>query len=147
MYLFVVHAMQRTKTKASFWQLMDFINTKLLVELYRMKLLHLLQHVRFIFAIILNLSSSKPVHWSPNPLLSRGRIFYGSGGSYDMFVGRDATRALALMSLDPQDLTANTDDSTVNLSLMFFRIGSLSFKGNTPKSVFLEANRSCRRRL
>ncbi|XP_056683329.1 uncharacterized protein [Spinacia oleracea] len=64
MYLFVVHAMQRTKTKASFWQLMDFINTKLLVELYRMKLLHLLQHVRFIFAIILNLSSAFFSRWA-----------------------------------------------------------------------------------
>ncbi|XP_021864103.1 membrane steroid-binding protein 1-like [Spinacia oleracea] len=41
--------------------------------------------------------------------VSRGRIFYGPGGSYAMFDGRDATRALALMSFDPQDLTANTD--------------------------------------
>ncbi|XP_021739255.1 probable steroid-binding protein 3 [Chenopodium quinoa] len=41
--------------------------------------------------------------------VSKGRIFYGPGGSYAMFAGRDATRALALMSFDPQDLTGNMD--------------------------------------
>ncbi|KAK9682808.1 hypothetical protein RND81_10G097700 [Saponaria officinalis] len=41
--------------------------------------------------------------------VSRGRMFYGPGGSYSMFAGHDATRALALMSFDPQDLTGNTD--------------------------------------
>lgn len=41
--------------------------------------------------------------------VSRGRMFYGPGGPYSMFSGHDATRALALMSFDPQDLTGNTD--------------------------------------
>ncbi|XP_021735868.1 probable steroid-binding protein 3 [Chenopodium quinoa] len=41
--------------------------------------------------------------------VSKGRIFYGPGGSYAMFAGRDATRALALMSFDPQDLTGDID--------------------------------------
>ncbi|KAL9233814.1 hypothetical protein vseg_008762 [Gypsophila vaccaria] len=41
--------------------------------------------------------------------VSRGRMFYGPGGPYAMFAGHDATRALALMSFDPQDLTGNTD--------------------------------------
>ncbi|KAH7571412.1 hypothetical protein JRO89_XS04G0045800 [Xanthoceras sorbifolium] len=41
--------------------------------------------------------------------VSRSRMFYGPGGPYAMFAGRDASRALALMSFDPQDLTGNTE--------------------------------------
>lgn len=41
--------------------------------------------------------------------VSMGRMFYGPGGPYAMFAGRDATRALALMSFDPNDLTGNTE--------------------------------------
>ncbi|XP_059645459.1 membrane steroid-binding protein 2-like [Cornus florida] len=41
--------------------------------------------------------------------VSRSRMFYGPGGPYALFAGRDASRALALMSFDPQDLTGNID--------------------------------------
>uniref|UniRef100_A0A5B7BB67 Putative membrane steroid-binding protein 2-like n=1 Tax=Davidia involucrata TaxID=16924 RepID=A0A5B7BB67_DAVIN len=41
--------------------------------------------------------------------VSRSRMFYGPGGTYSLFAGRDASRALALMSFDPQDLTGNID--------------------------------------
>lgn len=36
-------------------------------------------------------------------------MFYGPGGPYAMFAGRDASRALALLSFDPQDLTGNIE--------------------------------------
>jgi membrane-associated progesterone receptor component len=36
--------------------------------------------------------------------VSRGRDFYGPGGPYAMFAGKDCTRALAKVSFDPQDL-------------------------------------------
>ncbi|KAL6997835.1 Membrane steroid-binding protein 2 [Sarracenia purpurea var. burkii] len=41
--------------------------------------------------------------------VSRSRMFYGPGGPYGLFAGRDASRALALMSFDPQDLTGNIE--------------------------------------
>ncbi|KMZ59076.1 Membrane-associated progesterone receptor component 1 [Zostera marina] len=41
--------------------------------------------------------------------VSKSRIFYGPGGNYSLFAGKDATRALALMSFDPKDLTSDID--------------------------------------
>ncbi|XP_062168228.1 membrane steroid-binding protein 2-like [Alnus glutinosa] len=39
--------------------------------------------------------------------VSSSRMFYGRGGPYAMFAGRDASRALALLSFKPQDLNGN----------------------------------------
>lgn len=41
--------------------------------------------------------------------VSRSRMFYGPGGPYALFAGRDASRALALMSFDSTDLTGNLE--------------------------------------
>ncbi|KAL3841108.1 hypothetical protein ACJIZ3_025699 [Penstemon smallii] len=41
--------------------------------------------------------------------VSRSRMFYGPGGPYALFAGRDASRALALMSFDQNDLTGNIE--------------------------------------
>ncbi|KAH6779528.1 membrane-associated progesterone binding protein 3 [Perilla frutescens var. hirtella] len=41
--------------------------------------------------------------------VSRSRMFYGPGGPYALFAGRDASRALALMSFDTKDLTGNIE--------------------------------------
>ncbi|KAG0477536.1 hypothetical protein HPP92_013856 [Vanilla planifolia] len=41
--------------------------------------------------------------------VSRSRMFYGPGGPYSLFAGRDASRALALMSFDHNDLTGNLE--------------------------------------
>lgn len=41
--------------------------------------------------------------------VSMSRMFYGPGGPYALFAGHDASRALALMSFDRNDLTSNLD--------------------------------------
>ncbi|XP_050218566.1 probable steroid-binding protein 3 [Mercurialis annua] len=58
---------------------------------------------------------SKPIY-----LAIRGRVFdvstaksfYGPGGSYAMFSGKDASRALAKMSKNDEDISPNVDGLT-----------------------------------
>lgn len=38
------------------------------------------------------------------------RMFYGPGGAYSMFTGKEASRALALLSFKPQDINGNLED-------------------------------------
>ncbi|KAM4542489.1 neudesin [Odontesthes bonariensis] len=40
--------------------------------------------------------------------VTRGREFYGKDAPYNALVGKDSTRAVAKMSLDPADLTSDT---------------------------------------
>lgn len=42
--------------------------------------------------------------------VSSGKSFYGPGGSYAMFSGKDASRALAKMSTKSEDVVADIDD-------------------------------------
>lgn len=39
--------------------------------------------------------------------VTRGRSFYGKGGPYGAFAGKDCARALAKDSLEPEDLTGD----------------------------------------
>ncbi|KAJ8458664.1 hypothetical protein OPV22_031590 [Ensete ventricosum] len=42
--------------------------------------------------------------------VSMGRLFYGPGGPYAFFSGKETSRALALMSFDPSDINGNLED-------------------------------------
>jgi len=44
--------------------------------------------------------------------VSSGKSFYGPGGSYAMFSGKDASRALAKMSTKEEDVVADIDGLT-----------------------------------
>ena len=46
--------------------------------------------------------------------VTRGRDFYGAGGAYNLFTGRDCSRALAKMSLDPADVSRDVSDLTAD---------------------------------
>jgi membrane-associated progesterone receptor component len=61
--------------------------------------------------------------------MSRGAAFYGPGGPYAAFAGRDATRALAKMSFDEEDLDAGKDGlSDTELSTLHDWIEKFDFK-------------------
>ncbi|XP_073339144.1 neudesin [Pagrus major] len=44
--------------------------------------------------------------------VSKGKEFYGKDAPYNSLVGKDSTRAVAKMSLDPEDLTSDTTGLT-----------------------------------
>ncbi|XP_069464632.1 neudesin [Ambystoma mexicanum] len=44
--------------------------------------------------------------------VTSGKEFYGKGASYNALAGKDSTRAVAKMSLDPEDLTHDTTGLT-----------------------------------
>ncbi|KAF5206000.1 Membrane steroid-binding protein [Thalictrum thalictroides] len=59
--------------------------------------------------------SSKPIYVAIKGRIfdvSTGKSFYGPGGSYYMFAGKDASRALGKMSKNEEDVTDSLDGLT-----------------------------------
>ncbi|XP_076901298.1 putative steroid-binding protein 3 [Bidens hawaiensis] len=60
-------------------------------------------------------NSSKPIYVAVKGRIfdvTTGRSFYGPGGSYAIFAGKDASRALARMSKDEEDVIGSLDGLT-----------------------------------
>ncbi|XP_052134792.1 membrane steroid-binding protein 2 [Oryza glaberrima] len=74
--------------------------------------------------------------------VSQSRLFYGPGGPYALFAGKDASRALAKMSFEPQDLTDDISGlSLLELSALQdweYKFSSKYVKVGTIKKVLVE---------
>ncbi|XP_067938989.1 uncharacterized protein [Watersipora subatra] len=77
----------------------------------------------------------KPIYMAVKGVVfdvTSGKDFYGKGASYNALVGRDASRAVAIMSLDEKDLTSDltglTDDQLKALDDIFEKTYSTKYK-------------------
>ncbi|XP_055028388.1 neudesin-like [Misgurnus anguillicaudatus] len=64
--------------------------------------------------------------------VTTGKEFYGKGAGYNALVGKDSTRAVAKMSLDPADLTHDTTGLTEEQLQSLERIFTGTYKAKYP---------------
>lgn len=67
----------------------------------------------FLFCVLFVVCSLAPIVGISNELLTvvdfSCRRFYGPGAPYAVYAGRDASRAFALLSFEPKDITGNIE--------------------------------------
>nr|XP_032818651.1 neudesin [Petromyzon marinus]APA19933.1 neudesin [Petromyzon marinus] len=77
----------------------------------------------------------KPIYMAVNGVVfdvSTGKGYYGKGASYNALAGRDSTRAVAKMSLAPEDLISDTSGLTQDQLESLERVFSGVYKAKYP---------------
>ncbi|XP_062378915.1 neudesin isoform X2 [Sardina pilchardus] len=77
----------------------------------------------------------QPIYMAINGVVfdvTAGKDFYAKGAPYNALVGKDSTRAVAKMSLDPKDLTHDTTGLTEDQLESLERIFTGTYKAKYP---------------
>lgn len=85
--------------------------------------------------------TDKPIYMAVKGVVfdvTSGKEYYGAGSSYNALAGKDCTRAVAKMSLDPEDLISDTtglDDSYLE---SLDRIFTSTYKAKYPVVGYMD---------
>uniref|UniRef100_A0A8C7ZIP2 Neudesin neurotrophic factor n=1 Tax=Oryzias sinensis TaxID=183150 RepID=A0A8C7ZIP2_9TELE len=69
--------------------------------------------------------------------VTKGKEFYGKNAPYNALTGKDSTRAVAKMSLNPEDLTSDIVSSVLGGPLATLLLSPAALHMNTPDLIIM----------